>query len=261
MVCANCKTENPAGSGYCFNCGRDMSKSAAEPPVCAQPSKPAPREQITANVDINGTLLVVSNKRVSFGYQSLNSDEIVAIRYGVYKSYVNGIRTSRSYAVWLSDRRSTMMIECASAFASSTTVESRYRDTLKALYPAVVVPILESFLANLNNGSGFQIANVTFDRNGMHRSDSYGAVQKGLLSAWVSMAGGKSVAEREQLHQHMTWSDFGGHSFSEGNIRLHSGNKSLWTQFALRDTWNAVCLGPLFEFLYEDNRLMSFVDR
>lgn len=261
MVCAHCRTENPAGSGYCFNCGRDISKSASEPIVSAPTPKPAPREQIIANVDINGTLLVVSNTRVVFGYQSLRSDEIVGIRYGVYKSYVNGIRTSRSYAVWLSDQRSSMMIECASAFASSATVESRYRDTLKALYPAVVVPILESFLANLSNGSGFQIANVTFDRNGMHRSDSFGAVQKGLLGAWVSMAGGKSVAEREQLHLHMTWRNFGGHSFSEGNIRLHSGNKSLWTQFSLRDTWNAVCLGPLFDFLYEDNRLASFVDR
>lgn len=260
MVCAHCSTENPAGSGHCFNCGGDMSKSAAEPPVRAQAPKPAPREQIIANVDINGTLLAVSNTRVSFGNHSLNIDEIVGIRYGIYKSYVNGIRTSRSYAVWLSDRRSSMMIECASAFASSTTVESRYRDTLKALYPAVVVPILESFLANLSNGSGFQIANVIFDRRGMHRSDSYGAVQKGLLSAWVSMAGGKSVAEREQLHQHMTWGDFGGHSFGEGNIRLYSRNKSLWAQFSLRDTWNAVCLGPFVEFLYEDNRIASFVN-
>jgi hypothetical protein len=153
-----------------------------------------------------------------------------------------------------------MLIECASAFASSAKVESRYHETLKVLYPAVVVPLLESFLANLNNGSGFQIANITFDRNGMHRSDSYGAVQKGLLGAWVSMAGGRSVAEREQRYQHMTWGNFGGHSFSAGNIRLYSSDKALWTQFSLRDTWNAVCLGPLLEFLYEDNRLASFVN-
>jgi hypothetical protein len=144
-----------------------------------------------------------------------------------------------------------MMIECASAFASSATVESRYHETLKVLYPVVVVPLLESFLVNLNNGSGFQIANITFDRNGMHRSNSYGAVQKGLLGAWVSMAGGRSVTEREQRYQHMTWGNFGGHSFSAGNIRLYSSDKALWTQFSLRDTWNAVCLGPLLEFLYE----------
>jgi hypothetical protein len=95
-----------------------------------------------------------------------------------------------------------MMIECASAFASSATVESRYHDTLKVLYPAVVVPLLESFLVNLNNGPGFQVANISFARNGLHRSNSYGVVQKGLLSAWVSMAGGRLVAQREQSYQH-----------------------------------------------------------
>lgn len=260
MVCAHCRTENPAGSGYCFNCGSGIGKDDARPVVSVPATKPVPPEQIIGSVDINGTSLVVSKTRVSFGCEELKCEKIIGIRYGVHKSYVNGIRTSRSYGVWLSDGRSSMMIECATAFASSATVDSRYRDTLKALHPAVIVPLLESFLMNLKNGSGFQIANVTFDRDGMHRSDSYGAVQKGLVSAWVSMVGGRSVAEREQRNQHMNWGNFGGHSFSDGNIRLYSGNKALWTQFSLRNTWNAVCLGPLFEFLTEDNRLVSFVN-
>ena len=260
MVCAHCRTQNPEGSKHCFNCGRDIDKSTAEPIESVPAPKPVPPEQIIGNVDINGTLLVISNTRVSFGYQNLKCDEIVGIRYGIFKNYVNGIRTSRSYAVWLSDQRSSMLIECASAFASSGTVESRYQATLNALYPAVIVPLLESFLVNLSDGPGFQIATITFDRNGLHRANSYGAVQKGLLNAWVSMAGGKSVAEREQSYQHLTWRDFGGHSFSDGNIRLYSRNKSIWTEFPLRDTWNAVCLGPLLDFLYKDNRLASFVN-
>jgi hypothetical protein len=260
MVCAHCRTQNPAGSSHCFNCGRDLSKSIVELIEPAPVHKPASAEQIIGNVDINGTLLVVSNTKVSFGYQNLKCDEIVGIRYGIFKNYVNGIRTSRSYAIWLSDRSSSMLIECASAFASSTTVEARYQATLSALYPAVIVPLLESFLANLSDGPGFQIATITFDRDGLHRSNSYGAVQKGLLNAWVSMAGGKSVAEREQGYQHLTWGDFGGHSFSDGNIRLNARNKALWTQLSLRDTWNAVCLGPFLDFLYKDNRLASFVN-
>jgi hypothetical protein len=260
MVCAQCGTQNPVGSTNCFSCGRDISKSVAEPIQSAPVRKPASTEQIIGNVDINGTPLVVSNTRVSFGHQNLKCDEIVGIRYGIFKHYVNGIRTSRSYAVWLSDRVSNMSIECASAFASSATVEARYQAMLSALYPAVIVPLLESFLRNLSAGPGFQIATITFDRNGLHRSNSYGAVQKGLLNAWVSMAGGKSVSEREQSYQHLNWGDFGGHSFSGGNIRLYSWNKSIWTEFSLRDTWNAVCLGPLLDFLYKENRLASFVN-
>jgi hypothetical protein len=259
MVCAHCKAKNPAGSTHCFNCGRDVTKSTI-PIEPASTSKVASPEEIIGSIDINGTLLVVSNTRISFGRQNLRCDEIIGVRYGIFKSYVNGIRTSRSYAVWLSDQHSSMLVECASAFASSATVESRYRATLNALYAAVVVPLLESFLVNLSDGSGFQIGPIAFDRNGLHRSNSYGAVKKVLLGAWVSMAGGKSVAEREQSYQHLTWRDYGGHSFSDGNIRLHSRNKKIWTQFSLLDTWNAVCLGPLLDFLCKDNHLAAFVN-
>jgi len=260
MVCASCRTQNPTGSEYCFSCGRKLSKSEAEPVSSASTQKPVVVEKTIGKVDINGTPLVVTDNKVSFGYQTLKCDEIVGIRYGIHKNYVNGIRTSRSYAIWLTDRRSIILIECASAFTSSATVESRYQETLTALYPAVIVPLLESFLVNLSDGPGFQIAPITFDRNGLHRSNSYGAVQKGLLSAWVSFAGGKSVAEREQSYQHLNWRDFGGHSFGDGNVRLYSRDRALWSQFSLRDTWNAVCLGPLFDFLYKDNRLSSFVN-
>ena len=39
------------------------------------------------------------------------------------------------------------------------------------------------------------------------------------------------------------------------------GEKTVWAQFALRETWNAVCLGPMFDFLCEDGHLWQFVNR
>ena len=76
----------------------------------------------------------------------MKCDDVVGIRYGVYKHYINGIRTSQSYAVWLTDRRSTMFIECAKGFfVSSSTIETRYQEALKALYTAVMIPLIQSF--------------------------------------------------------------------------------------------------------------------
>ena len=41
---------------------------------------------------------------------------------------------------------------------------------------------------------------------------------------------------------------------SDGKICLFR-SKEMWADFALRDVWNAVCLGPFFDFVYKDGRL------
>jgi CheY-like chemotaxis protein len=154
-----------------------------------------------------------------------------------------------------------MSIECAKGlFVLSSTIEARYQEALKALYSAVIVPLIQSFLTNLDSGPGFQIGGVTFDRNGLHRSSSFGAIQKGMIGAWASLTGSASVQEREQRHQNLAWSEFGGHSLGNGQVYLFR-NKQTWAQVPLRDTWNAVCLGPLFDFLHEDGRLWQFVGK
>ena len=239
-----------------------MDAARCEPPVAAPSgaaAQTARTPKILGRIDVAGTPLVITEREISFGNQQMKCDDVVGIRYGVYKHYINGIRTSQSYAVWLTDGRSTMFIECAKGFfVSSSTIETRYQEALKALYTAVMIPLIQSFLANLDKGTGFRISEVTFDKNGIHRSNSFGAVYKGLVGAWVSLTGGRSVEEREQQYQHLAWSEFGGHSFGKGQIHLFKQKKS-WVQFALRDTWNAVCLGPLFDFLSEDGRLWEFV--
>jgi hypothetical protein len=262
MYCNRCGTQNPDGSANCFNCGRSMDapvdmRIAASPVVGAQRVRAA---ELLARIDVAGIPLVVTDDEVTFGTQRMKCDEVVAIRYGVYKHYINGIRDSQSYAIWLTDGRSTISVECAKGlFVRSTTVESRYQEALKALYSAVMVPLIQSLLTNLDKGTGFCIGDVTFDKAGLHRRAGLGSIQKGLLGAWASIAGGRSVDEREQQFQHLSWKEFGGHAFDKGHIHLFR-KKEAWGSFVLRDTWNAVCLGPLFDFLNEDGRLWKFVN-
>lgn len=225
------------------------------------PKTPVQKTRTTnllARIDVGGTPLVISDAEISFGNHAFKCDEIVGIKYGIYKHYLNGIRTSQSYGIWLTDGRSTMSIECARGFfVTSATIEARYQQALKALYSAVMVPLIQSFLMNLDKGEGFLIGGITFDKTGLHRSCSFGAIQKGIVGVWASLTRGKSVEEREHQYQHLEWAEFGGHSFDKGHVCLFR-NKHTWAQFALRDTWNAVCLGPLFDFLYEDGRLWQF---
>lgn len=265
MHCNRCGTKNPEGSEHCFNCGASMNQppqpDGVVPPGSGVTAQKATATNVLARIDIAGTSLVITEREVSFGSQVLRCDEVVGIRYGIYKHYFNGIRTSQSYGIWLTDGRSTMSIECAAGFfVLSSTIEARYQQALKALYSAVMVPLIQSFLVNLDKGPGFQIGGVTLDKTGLHRSSSLGSIQKGILGAWASIAGGRSVEEREHRHQHLPWAEFGGHSFGKGQVYLFR-NKESWVQFALRDTWNAVCLGPLFDFLNEDGRLWQFVQK
>jgi hypothetical protein len=264
MDCSLCGTQNPENSEHCLGCGQLLGTVHAERPARTERKSSVSKAQqvrVLGQVDIAGTTVTVSEQEISFGKRVLRCGDIAGIRYGIYKHYINGIRDSQSYAIWLTDGRSTMLIECAKGFfVGSSTIESRYQEVLKVLFPAVIVPTVQGFLTNLDNGTGFQVGDITFDKTGLHRADSFGAIQKGILGAWVAMAGGLSVEEREQKHQHLSWSEFGGHSLGDGSIHLFRETHE-WASFKLRDTWNAVCLVPFFEFLREDNRLWSYVDR
>jgi hypothetical protein len=220
---------------------------------------PPPKE--FGRVDINGDLLVVTEREVTLGSSNMPTSSLTGIRFGIYKHYVNGIRTSQSYAIWLTDGRSQLEIECARGFlVGASTIEKRYQAALQALWPAVIVPLVNRYLVALDSGRGFTIGDVTFNKSGLHRQGSLGVLEKGFYGLWNSMAGGKSVSERERDFQFLPWSDYGGHSFESGNVYIFR-DKRAWVQFSLRDTWNAVCLAPLFDFLYEDGNLWKFVDR
>jgi hypothetical protein len=89
---------------------------------------------------------------------------------------------------------------------------------------------------NLDTGPGFQIGGITFDRDGLHRSSSRGAIQRGIIGAWASLTGGASVEAREQRHQHLAWTQFGGYSLADNNVYLFR-NKETWAHLPIRDTW------------------------
>jgi len=222
-------------------------------------TRPLPTPKEFGRVDVNGSVLIATEKGISFSGQTLATASITGIRFGVYKRYVNGIRTSQSYCIWLCEENKVMQIECASGFlVSNAKIEKRYKDVLAALWPAVVVPMVSQCLEALAEGRSFTVGDVNFGRSGLLRLGQMGSIAKGVASLWSSVAGGKSVEQREKDHKFLAWADYGGHNSSSGNIHLFRDKKS-WASFSLRDTWNAVCLDPLFSYLYEDGRLWQII--
>jgi hypothetical protein len=265
MFCSRCGTKNPENSANCYNCGQNLAKAPERSLQTRSGSlaevRPLPAPKEFGRADINGSPLIATEREISFGSQKLATSSVTGIRFGIYKHYVNGIRTSQSYCVWLCNEKNVMQIECASGFlVSGSKIEQRYKDTLAALWPAVVVPIVSQCLESLADGGSFKIGNLTFDKSGLHRQGEMGAIAKGVASLWSSVAGGKSTEQRQQDYKFLPWAEFGGHTSASGNIHLFREKKK-WESFSLRDTWNAVCLDPLLSFLYEDGRLWQYVDR
>jgi hypothetical protein len=265
MFCSRCGTKNPENSANCYTCGQNLAKAPERSLQTRSGSlaevRPLPAPKEFGRVDINGSPLIATEREISFGSQTVVTSSVTGIRFGIYKHYVNGIRTSQSYCVWLRDENKVMEIECASGFfVSNAKIEQRYKDTLGSLWPAVVVPMVNRCLEGLADGRGFKVGDVSFDKTGLHRRSEMGSIAKGVATLWNSVAGGRSVEQREQDYKFLAWGEFGGHNSSSGNIHLFRDKKS-WATFSLRDTWNAVCLDPLLSFLYEDGKLWQFVNR
>lgn len=239
-----------------------MRQRPPDRPVAASRTGAAVRPQQApkefGRIDIAGKFLIVTEKQIIFENRGLEAASVTGIRYGVYKHYINGIRSSQSYCIWLTNNSWVMQIECAKGFfVSDSTIQKRYEDALKAIYQAVMVPMIRRFLIQLDEGQGFVVGDLTFNKSGIHRAGSLGSIEKGFHK----LIGGVSRAEdREREYQLLPWNQYGGYSFDSGSIRLHR-QKTVWAQFALRDTWNAVCLGFIFDFLNEDGRLWQFVNR
>jgi hypothetical protein len=263
MFCSRCGAKNPENSANCYNCGQNLAKAPERSLETRSGSlaevRPLPAPKEFGRVDINGTALLVTEREISFGEQKIATTAITGIRFGVYKHYINGIRTSQSYCVWLCDDSNVMQIECASGFlVSNSKIEQRYKDTLSALWPAVVVPIVSQCLEALAEGRTFSIGNLAFDKAGLHRQGEMGAIAKGVARLLSSVAGGKPVQQKERDYKFLPWSEYGGHKSSSGSLHLFHDKKS-WASLSLRDTWNAVCLDPLFSYLYEDGRLSQII--
>jgi hypothetical protein len=263
MFCTRCGTKNPDGSVNCYSCGQNLSaapdRTLKNRAGSLTESRPLPAPKEFGKVDVNGSTLVATERELSFGGQTLATAAITGIRYGIYKHYVNGIRTSQSYCIWVCDEQRSLQIECASGFlVSNAKIEQRYKDALTTLWPAAVVPIVSQCLEALADGRGFTIGTVNFDKAGLHRHGEMGAIAKGVAGVWSSVAGGKSVEQREQDFKFLPWKDFVGHTCASGNIHLYREKKT-WVSFSLRDVWNAVCLEPLLSYLYEDGRLWKLI--
>ena len=204
----------------------------------------------------------ISPEEIRFGPDSLRTKDVTGIRYGILKKYVNGVVSSRSYEICLTDETHILRVECASGlFITGKTIERRFRDAITALYPIVQVPLTQKMLCEIQSGRGTVVGDILFDLQGLHRQGSMNIFHKGLTDAWSAVAGGKTAEDRQNDYKHLHWKDYWGHNIENGVLVLYkkrpnppifAKDKKSWAELNLRNTWNAVCLDLVLRQLYKD---------
>ncbi|HEY4100340.1 MAG TPA: hypothetical protein VGM20_05645 [Gemmatimonadales bacterium] len=211
-----------------------------------------------ATIDINGTPLIVHRDKITFGNQSIVPHNVRHIKLGIFKRYTNGLRTSQSYCVWLSDGSKTMTIECAAGWlVPGSVIETRWKATVGAIWTAVVARMLDQCINQLRSGDGFEIGNLRFDKRGVHRVGEYSPVHMALLRARRRAFGGASAEERQRSAFHAEWKAVSFRT-AGGSVTVFNAKKVL-ARFVLRETWNAVLIEPLLSHLFEEGRLWAVI--
>ena len=219
-------------------------------------------------LDINGKPLEISIKNFKFGNEAMASATITGVRFGIYKHYTNGVRDHQSYAIWVTDGRRVLNVECAKGwFVSDKIIEERWNAALKAVFDVVLSRLVDEFIDGLKTGTGFDVGGVHFDKKGLTRVGRYNALHMAILRLWHKVFGGRTPEQREHDWRVMSWSDFSGHGSANGRITIfkkHPTKKDKskpWVTWGLRDVWNAVVIGPLLSILYKDGKLWQYVEK
>ena len=94
-------------------------------------------------------------------------DQITGVRWGVFKKYTNGIKTSTSYAIWVGRPEYALKIECATPLELEGIYAKRYELILEKLWKAVCVRLISDTLRRLSIGDKIPFGDIIVDRNGI----------------------------------------------------------------------------------------------
>lgn len=184
-------------------------------------------EELNFNTSIRGDLVSINANKVTYKNKSLITKDINKIRFGVYITSINGIRSSY-YTIWYGDKSGNVIeIECNRLLNSIETVENQYRQILEASYNTVIPCILKNIESYFNNGH-IKLDDWIVNKEGIN-------YETGALF-W------------KESHL-VKWQDV---DFSSAQGVLYVKNKlknQVIGNFGFRDHWNAVIFQLIKEYI------------
>jgi coenzyme F420 hydrogenase subunit delta len=225
--------------------------------------------------------LSISKTQISFKNQIYKIQDITGIRYGIFQESVNGIPTSRSYAIWLKSGNiprpvkstsgyippvtpveNVMMIECADAtWFGVDKIQNRFNEIVNRLYHLIQVPLVNKMIQDFESGKRVYVSNIIIDFTGIYKDFNYDPLSKGLIGLSAKFLGTKDIEMKEGKHKHLSWNNYHGYNTSNGKIWIFDDNKSSWISLSARDDWNANNLSYFFDYMNKDNNLAQSIEK
>jgi hypothetical protein len=189
------------------------------------------RRELSLDFMIGHDRLRLTPDIIQYQGQSLTTDEVDRLRWGVFKNYVNGIRVNREFTVWAGTPANTIKIECVRLFESEETVAARMSQIVEKLWGLVGVRLTGEIIASLSAGKTVTVCGLRVTRGGIW-------LQK---RRWLSSE--PYFAEWTELKYYG----------AQGNLVLSSKKEPKATaSLSYRDVDNAHILEAVLSFLWQD---------
>jgi hypothetical protein len=190
------------------------------------------RKELELDIFIGRDRLRISAETVEYGSARIRTNEIQSLRWGVYRSYYNGIRTSREFTIWMKDtpRSQPLKIECVRFLEPEKTVSERFTTIIGKLWKAVGARIMIEMCTRLMDGGFVNIGRARITREGIWLAKHRWFKSEPYFARW------------EELRKHT----------QAGELHITSEREKASVSLAFRDVDNAVVLAELLDFLWKD---------
>lgn len=187
--------------------------------------------------------LVISDEVIKWGDKSMNSRDIVAVKYGSLAMGTMGIQTNQNYSFKFKDKWDSELaiyFSSVSIAAPNQKLEDAFRNIEDAVWNAVTVRILDQWIDDLHNGRNVTVGDVT------------------LNSAGVKVKVSKLFSSYEAM---INWNDID-KELNNGYLYIRSkSNKKDKCSMNIQNEWNAITLYYLFNWLWKENRLSGLMNK
>ncbi len=145
------------------------------------------KEKISLDLKIGKDRLTITPECITYKNKSIKTADVTRVRWGIYKEYINLIRASREYTIWVGTPTDILSVECVKFVEAEESVRRRYFLILDKLWNAVCIRLLGETFHKLSTGEKVRFGGLVVDQNGVLLKKQKWTKQEPFYSRWEDL--------------------------------------------------------------------------